>query len=403
MRKYLRLEYFYILMIIIWEPLQQFILKVDGAGYSILLLTVLLVTKLIKQKRLYNTVFEKPLIFYCIWVVYAFINTTIKGYGFDVPIISFFITIFVPFLLMVTISIEYYRNEANLLNILTSSLYLAIVIIILFIGETSQGRVGGEMNSNTIGTMATILSMLLYLKYYKKRISLLSFFILMIVPLYTVISTGSRTAFGGIILLFALHYIINRSKSILITLFQIIVAITVFILPVNYVLKETTLGDRLLNTTEQSQSMTYQTGNPILDKFGDRGIFYQQGWEVFKKFPLTGIGLGNFKHHNELELSQHSEYMIQLSELGIIGFCLFAAFYFTILKKLKNIKASLSVTNSSREVELYIYYIFIILAMITATRMYRVWFLFIITGFVIGYINEKKEKALLFKSKTYKI
>ncbi len=398
MLKYLRFEYFFIFMVLIWVPFQQFILKVDGAANTIALLTLLVIGISVKKRSFYNTAFNKPLIIWCIWVVYAFINTVTKGFSSDLPISSFLLNISIPFILMVIISMEFKRNSKKLINILISGLYFALLLILLFVKETDQGRTGGEINSNTIGTMATILSMLLYFKYYTKQLKVFWFCILLIVPVFAIVSTGSRTAFGGLALLIALHFFLNRSRNILITISKMVVGVLILIIPFNYVLENTGLGERILSTTEQSEGMSFETGNPILDKFGDRGFFYYRGWEVFKEHPFSGVGLGNFKNYNHLELAQHSEYMIQLTELGVIGFTLFFIFYYLIFKNLNILKRAL---GHNREPELYIGFLIIVLIMVTATRMYQVWYFFTIVGIVIGYINLGAQSVL--KNKNEKI
>ncbi|MCM4174101.1 hypothetical protein DHD32_21775 [Arenibacter sp. TNZ] len=387
MEKYLRFEYFFSLMVLIWEPFQRFILKVDGAGYSITLLCIILLSILIRKKSFYKIAFNKPLIIWLLWLIYTFINALINGYGDDIPILSFFTNIFAPLLLMIVITLEFKRDDKKLLNILIMGLYLAIILILLFETETEHGRTGGELNSNTIGTMATVLCMLLYLKYYKHQLKALWFIILISLPIFTIISTGSRTAFGGLALLLGLHFFINRSRNVLITISKIVLPALILILAFNYLLENTGLGERILSTTEQSEGMDFETGNPILDKFGDRGIFYYRGWEVFIEQPLTGIGLGNFKDYNENKLAQHSEYMIQLTELGLIGFTLFFLFYLSIFKNLFRIK---NILINKRENELFIGYVLIILLMITATRMYQVGYFFAIIGVTIGYFTKQK-------------
>lgn len=390
MIKYLRLEYFFIFMVLIWEPFQRFILKVDGAANTIALLSIGVLSILFTRKNFYKTAFRKPLLVWFVWVIYAFLSTLVNGYSSDLPISSFFLNIFIPFLLMVVISLEFKRNQEGLRNVLIAGLYFSMVLILVYISETEQGRIGGEMNSNTIGTMATVLIMLLYYAFYKGQIKLLWFIVLIPIPLFAIISTGSRTAFGGVALLLALHFFINRSRHIILALSKMVLGILLLILPFNYILENTGLGERILSTTTQSDGMAFETGNAFLDSFGDRGFFYYRGWEVFKENPILGIGLGNFKNYNQFELAQHSEYMIQLAELGVIGFLLFFIFYYFIFKYLIILKKK---TENKREVELYVGYILIVLLMITATRMYRVWYLFSIIGIVIGYINQKKSLA----------
>lgn len=397
MLKYLRFEYFFIVIVLIWLPFQKFILKVDGAANSVLILTLILLVFQIIKRSFYKTAFKQPLSIYSIWLGYASLNALIQGYYFETSFITLFLTIAVPFVLMIIISLEFIRDEKNLLNVLSGSLYLSVVLVLVFIGETEGGRAGGDLNSNTIGTMATILIMLLYLKFYRQSLTLIQFLLLTIIPVFTIISSGSRTAFGGIVILFIIHFIINRSRNIFKTLAKISFGLILFFIPFYFILENTNLGERVLNTTEQNEGMAFKTGNPILDKFGDRGIFYYQGWIVFQENPITGVGLGNFRKHNQFDLAQHSEYMIQLSELGIIGFLLFAFFYFKIFKKLRKIHKRIPYLRKKREAELYFFYTIVILLMITATRMYRVWFLFVIIGLVIGFIN--KNRALLFNRK----
>ncbi|MDL5514661.1 O-antigen ligase family protein [Arenibacter sp. M-2] len=388
MEKYIRLEYFFILMVLIWDPVQRFILKVDGAGYSITLLTIVVLLFLIKKKYFYKIAFKKPLMIYCFWLLYTYINSIIIGQGHDIPFLSFITQITVPFVLMTVISLEYVHNKKRLLNVLIFGMYLGVILVLIFVSKTDQGRIGGEMNSNTIGIMATILTLLLYLKYYYRGFSIYFFSILVAVPVVAIIMTGSRTAFGGLTLLIILHFFIYRSSSFWLSTIKIVLGFIFFMFPMKYILENTALGERILNTSNQSDGMEFQTGNPVLDAFGDRGFFYYQGWEVLKEKPITGIGLGNFKNYNSLELAQHSEYMIQLTELGAIGFLLFAYFYFFILKNLNEIRLFI---RNKREAELYIGYILIVLAMITATRMYRVWFMFLILGLVIGFIVRTKQ------------
>lgn len=387
MERYLRFEYFFIIMVLLWEPFQRFILKVDAAAYSITLLSIILLSILIKKKSFYKIGFKKPLIIWFIWLIYSFINSLIKGYNPDLPILSLFTNLSVPLILMIVITIEFKRDDKKLLNSLITGLYLAIILILLFDTETEQGRIGEVLNSNTVGMMATVLCMLLYLKYYKQHLNTLWFFILVSLPTFTIISTGSRTSFGGLALLLGLHFFLKRSRILLINLLKIVLVAGLLSLPVNYLLENTVIGERIMSTSKQSEDMDFETGNPILDKFGDRGIFYYIGWEVFIEHPITGVGLEHFADYNEFELSQHSEYMIQLTELGLIGFTLFFLFYLSIFKNLFKIK---NILINKRENELYIGYVFIILLMITATRMYQEGHFFVIIGVVIGYITKQK-------------
>jgi O-antigen ligase len=377
-------EYFYIVFILIWEPLQRFVLKVDGAGITISIFTIFLFFKLLKKSIFTKVAFSKPLIIWGVWVIYAFLNTVVIGMEYDIPYYTFFTLLFVPYILMVNINILSITNPKILLNVLIFGLYLSIVLILILNNNpNTNDRLGGGMNSNTIGMMAAVLSMFLYLKYFNKDISAKVLLVFGIIPVFTIISTGSRTAFGGFLLLMLSHFIINRSRSKLLNLFKISFGILIVLIPLNYILENTNLGERIKSTTEQGDQAQLDTGNVFLDKFGDRGVFYYVGWQVFKENPLNGIGLENYIFYTEGEEEQHSEYMIQLAELGIIGFILFFTFYLTIFNKLRKLKRNSNIRN---QVEIYFAFVIIILLMISVTRMYRVGYLFSVIGVVTGYI-----------------
>jgi O-antigen ligase len=374
-------------MVLVWEPLQKLILNIDGSGITISFLVFMLILILLRKNYVAGYAFKKPLVIWGLWIGYSFINTSLKGYGYDVPGYSFFTQIFVPLALMLIINIEYVKNSQKLLNVLAFGMYVSLLIILLFSKQIIAGRVGRDINFNTAGIMATVLLMILYFKYFHNEVSGKKFIILSLIPTIAVVSTGSRTAFGGLFILVLAHWFINRSNSNLKNIFRLLIGFVIVAVPINYILNSTALGERILSTTEQGAKIEVSTGNPILDKFGDRGMFYYTGWQVFKKNPVTGIGLGNYKFYNEDELVQHSEYMIQLTELGIIGFGLFIFFYYVIFMNIRKLRF-LGVHR--KDIELLMAYIVIILTMITATRMFREWYLFSVVGLVTGYIANER-------------
>ena len=70
---------------------------------------------------------------------------------------------------------------------------------------------------------------------------------------------------------------------------------------------------------------------------GSRAQYYVYGFDIFKENKLFGVGLYNYKIYNPANTQpNHVEIMIQLCELGIVGFSLFILFNFWILKHLIN-------------------------------------------------------------------
>ena len=377
-------------MIIVWVPLNRFILKADGAARSITVLTIFLIIYLSLKKDFLKIAVSKPLIIWGLWVIYAFFNTMYKGFEGELPVLSFLTLLAVPYILMVLISYLSLKNYHELINVLIVGFYLGLIIIVVLNNNSFEDeRYGGEMNSNTVGLMSLVLMMFIYLKYFFKRISFNLFLIISGMPVVLIILTSSKTAFGGLILLFFSHLVVNRSKSTIKNIFKSLAAIILLLIPLNYLINNTELGERILNTTEAGEELGIDTGNEFLNKFGDRGLYYYFGWKVFEDNPVTGIGLNNYKSYMDEEYSLHTEYMIQLAELGIIGFTLFFIFYFSIIKNLLGLR---KMRIKRKSIEINLAFIIILLLMITATRMFVIWYLYTVVGIVVGFVTKEKNK-----------
>ncbi|MBI2405922.1 O-antigen ligase family protein [Candidatus Microgenomates bacterium] len=78
-------------------------------------------------------------------------------------------------------------------------------------------------------------------------------------------------------------------------------------------------------------------------EIAQRMILASASWEMFKDFPLTGVGLNNFivrlpEYGSQPSVSWllqpvHNIYLLVLSETGVIGFALFLWFIFKVIQK----------------------------------------------------------------------
>jgi O-antigen ligase len=87
-----------------------------------------------------------------------------------------------------------------------------------------------------------------------------------------------------------------------------------------------------------------------------RKQFIATGFEIFKRYPILGIGLNNFRFyselHNGIDLYSHNNYIEILSGLGIIGFIIYYWIFLRILfrlliayrKKVKSSELNLAIT-----------------------------------------------------------
>jgi O-antigen ligase len=72
-----------------------------------------------------------------------------------------------------------------------------------------------------------------------------------------------------------------------------------------------------------------------------RLLIWQDSWEVFKKSPVTGAGLGNyslalnFASDYRNSLTSHNLYLDLLAELGVFGLLVWLWFYGSALKQLQ--------------------------------------------------------------------
>ena len=201
MLKFLKLRYVYIILLIIWVPFQKFILKVDGAGISILLLSLaVFIDESIKTKflRLFR---QKPFWIWGVWIIYNYVNTLIKGSSHQ-STWAFFLQLFYPLFIMLILynSIIWY-NLRSLLTVLTIGLYTYIAFVFIFdIRVFFDARTGSVLNANIIGFKAFLLVFVLTLKYIYKHIKLLPFFLLSVIPILVLVLSASRKSFIGITL-----------------------------------------------------------------------------------------------------------------------------------------------------------------------------------------------------------
>jgi hypothetical protein len=393
--KYFQFKYLFVFLVCIWAPLQVFIIKSDGAQRSIGVFLVLALLLNVNKTGFLKIILNPPIIFWAIWIFYVIINTLLKGYSWDLPFYSFLIVVITPLFVLWMINDEDNQNRNSYLNVIVAGLFIRLLLIFLFDTSRSydEGRFGDKIDSNDFGISAVILIMFLYLKFLYKEFGLLSLISLIAFPIYMIVLSASRNALAGLAILFFAHFIIHRTKDKLTNVIKIIFAGILVCGIFFFFIKSTYLGQRLTETAEQNIEAEYQydLSGTVFEKFGDRGIFYVQGWALFKENPITGIGLGNYSKYSFEELVLHSEYMIQLCELGVIGSILFLFYYGWIIKSLfgkwKNDQENRRIT------EAFMFGILIILFMGFSMFQYSNPIYFLLSGFVIANINQKNNQC----------
>lgn len=358
--RYLKFENIALFFLIVWTPLQIYVLGFDAAGRTPMLLSIIVLIKIFMGKDNRFKLLYSPILFWFIWTLYTLINTLMIGLNPDMEILAFCYTSIAPCLILSLVICRQLYEERTVFNILFIGMLTRLLLIIIFQGIGSNGRLGGGMHSNQIGVNAIAFLFILILKLYRKELHIYIFSLLYILPLYIAFLSASRNAFLGIsvlsIALFLLYGQARLFKKIgIISLLSILMLISV-----RYIKNDTLIGERLSETGEQAAINDLEYKNIILNKLGDRGVFYVQGWQIFKENPINGIGLWNYIRRSK-DYVQHSEYMLQVSELGLIGFILFFLYYFSILKSIRKTQTSNFSLRRQKNLSLIAVYLLLLL------------------------------------------
>lgn len=390
---YVFTNYAFLFLICIWSTLQTLILKVDGAQRSILVFICLLFIINIRQKSFWRALFKPPLIFWVLWGIYAYINTIFQGYN-NTPYSTFFVELFAPIFVLLIINTLEFKKRKYIFNIIIVSLYLNLLLIIIelpnLISLRNVSNSSFALNSNEVGVIAITLLLFGYLKHVYDEIKLIYLLLLVIIPIFVIFLSGSRNAFIGFMMIFITYFNTDKNDKHKLKLLKLIFGLCFAISIIYFTLNYTSLGNRIIETKEQSEKMNLNSGT-IFDKMGDRGIFYILGFQAFKEHPIYGIGLYNYPKYSGSYV-QHSEYMLQLCELGILGSILFLLFYLTIIKRLFLLYRNKSIYNNSVLIT-HILILIVILFMAASTRVFNSIYFFLLLGITIKFTQNPQLKS----------
>lgn len=328
---------FYLVFIIVWQPIKLLFVQMDGKGRIPFLLTILvLILNLASNPEVRKLMGSKPFVIWLIWIVYAFINMMVKGYHYEsnTPLFYFVNYMFTPYLALVLACHEnlIYRKRTIRLLILAFSFYcvLGFFFMSLVRSETDSSITLG----NALAINASLFVFLLCSARNEKMVSGLLFYVLIVSCLLLIVATATRKAFGAAVIVLAFYGLSRINPKPKNIIFVVILAIGSYY-GMEYVMDNTYLGERLVNTSEQAESRSeYASDSKFLQFVGDRAPHYIFGWKIFKQYPVTGIGLYNFMHKSGYQERLHTDYMVQFTENGIIGIFLFTLFYLWYIKNL---------------------------------------------------------------------
>ncbi|WP_300358494.1 O-antigen ligase [Fluviicola sp.] len=338
-----KINYFYIAFVILWLPINLAFLNIDGKGrIPAIITTLVLILNTLHDNQFYKKHFlARPFYLWLIWIIYNGINLLIKGFNHETSLGLYIITtLFIPYLSMIISYKEIQRDKTKFLNftVVILVIFSLLSVTVLGKGELTDSdanlevqRVSGKLGN--IGPLISLfilffLSLLYIIK--KKRLETLIIFTIYIIGVVAL--SGTRKAIGAVMLILLASYLAKIKftfKNILATIFISLVLSFGY----NYVMENTALGVRFEKGIADGQKAN--TSNiEALNFLGDRAFFYIDGWMIFTENPLSGIGLENYTSVSKNNYRLHTEYIVQLTETGLIGTSLFFLFNFSIGKRL---------------------------------------------------------------------
>lgn len=316
---------------------------IDKGHRIVFFMEIMTLISLYNVKNSFKKVFCYDLnIIWFILIIYHWINCIMHEVPCEHGYFLILYPIFSSFTILV-LSCFLYLQDATKASIVFSIGLLSYIIFAVLSGryiEDASGnvRLTGSIHMNQLGQAAGFsLFMLLILKQYLKKHTLVKVLLLSIIPLYGIIQTGSRNAFI-IFTLVLLAMLISRILCYKITkkiFFRLLVLGLIAYFLFDFFVEHTAAGQRFLGTSEQAemQDAMYRTGT-FFDCLGDRGWYYFVGFKNFLENPLFGIGMWNFAPYNNVIFPLHTEYMIHIAEGGIIASSLYFYFIYRIGKGL---------------------------------------------------------------------
>ena len=221
------------------------------------------------------------------------------------------------------------------------------------------------------------------IRFIHKDISLKLFVVVSVLAVFLVVVSATRKAFGGLFIVLLFTYLSKMQKLSFKTFFvSVLVGLLLYAFSDTFMSSD--LWERFYRANEQSAVGDYED-NLFLSLMDDRAIMYVTGWDVFLDNIWLGIGLRNYLNLGYSAYTLHTEYMVQLTECGIVGSSLFLWFYLKMAKGLIR-KAKWH----SYEALVYLGGYVTIIFMSFTTWTYNQPVFWICIGLILAYIKKQK-------------
>ena len=211
---------------------------------------------------------------------------------------------------------------------------------LLQILDPATRQTGMTQNANALGSSMvwTLVSLAALWPIAQKRQWVGRSAILALVPVtgFVVLASGSRKSFTAWCFVFAAWLVFglthNRGAKLsqMVSrglMFLLLVSVGSFGLPL--VMEYTPVGSRFGTLVDRGG------GSAVVGMEEDiRNEMYREGWNMFWSSPVAGVGWSQFRVKFYAGLYSHSDYMEPLATTGLVGFALYQAFYFILIRRI---------------------------------------------------------------------
>lgn len=272
--------------------------------------------------------FSSPMLVWIVLAVYHTVNALNKHVpDFDFPDVLVRIKIYCSIVIFAyLLAIDFKRT----LKYIFYALATWLTIGLFYAGYNPGERLAGKgLIAVQFGKSAAVMGICgIYLTIFNYN-QLCRVAIRLIYPMLYILLSQTRQALGMVVIQFLGFYyafimqLKINFRSIVLCAIGIFFAYNGY----TYLMDETGLGTRIQDDIEEAGlSELYSTGTAFDYIAGERIYYYVVGAEIFKEHPLTGIGLENFRPYTGGNYPMHVEWMVHLTEGGIIAFVLYVTF-----------------------------------------------------------------------------
>lgn len=341
-------NYFYLSLVIVWPPLQLYVLHIDNLGRTIAILNILTLLTIFCSKKMFKCVKSKYTIFWLLWIlIELFVLFKIKGYHYHYyqkPILYVLKDILSPLVVMYVAMYEAKSNWVGLCKVLVTAFVFYIIFTALggFSFSMEDRNLTGMGNSLPAAMVSLVfLSFMLLTNKKGQGVWLLPIVFFALVLIFV---SGSRKSLISAFIIILFAYLAIQKKYDFYKIIRLVIIVSIAGVVISYLLQNSFYADRF---EESMEAGTHANNTDVkwLSFLGDRAIMYIEGFEFFKENPITGIGLTNYCYYGSVQQMMHTEYMVQLTECGLIGSTLFVLFYGQLLIGVFSRKTQISRNN----------------------------------------------------------